>query len=92
MASAQLYQEKDLKKIVHTLITVTIFRRLTTVKGLPVVFCFGVRIKEESEMIEGEVEIKIDCSVTGANNQGKLTIKTTDMETIYDIGTKARPR
>ena len=49
----------------------------------------GVRIKEESEMIEGEVvEIKINRSVTGANNQGKLTIKTTDMETIYDIGTK----
>lgn len=49
----------------------------------------GVRIKEESEMIEGEVvEIQIDRSVTGANKQGKLTIKTTDMETIYDMGTK----
>jgi RuvB-like protein 2 len=49
----------------------------------------GVRIKEESEMIEGEVvEIQIDRSVTGASKQGKLTIKTTDMETIYDMGTK----
>ncbi|MCJ1382712.1 RuvB-like protein 2 [Xylographa soralifera] len=49
----------------------------------------GVRIKEESEMIEGEVvEIQIDRSVTGSNKQGKLTIKTTDMETIYDMGTK----
>jgi RuvB-like protein 2 len=49
----------------------------------------GVRIKEESEMIEGEVvEIQIDRSVTGANKQGKLTIKTTDMETIYDMGSK----
>ena len=69
----------------------------------------GVRIKEESEMIEGEVvEIQIDRSVTGVrtitldaemdcetdrpslqgNKQGKLTIKTTDMETIYDMGTK----
>ena len=66
----------------------------------------GIRIKEESEMIEGEVvEIQIDRSVTGvrliieccvqsllilgqANKQGKLTIKTTDMETIYDMGTK----
>lgn len=49
----------------------------------------GVRIKEESEMIEGEVvEIQIDRSVTGGNKQGKLTIKTTDMETIYDMGTK----
>jgi RuvB-like protein 2 len=49
----------------------------------------GVRIKEESEMIEGEVvEIQIDRSVTGTNKQGKLTIKTTDMETIYDMGSK----
>ena len=49
----------------------------------------GVRIKEESEMIEGEVvEIQIDRSVTGGTKQGKLTIKTTDMETIYDMGSK----
>ncbi|EON61751.1 RuvB-like helicase 2 [Coniosporium apollinis CBS 100218] len=49
----------------------------------------GVRIKEESEVIEGEVvEIQIDRSVTGNNKQGKLTIKTTDMETIYDMGSK----
>ncbi|KAI9689387.1 MAG: RuvB-like protein 2 [Bathelium mastoideum] len=49
----------------------------------------GVRITEESEVIEGEVvEIQIDRSVTGGNKQGKLTIKTTDMETIYDMGTK----
>jgi RuvB-like protein 2 len=49
----------------------------------------GVRITEESEVIEGEVvEIQIDRSVTGSTKQGKLTIKTTDMETIYDMGTK----
>lgn len=49
----------------------------------------GVRIKEESEVIEGEVvEIQIDRSVTGSNKTGKLTIKTTDMETLYDMGTK----
>jgi RuvB-like protein 2 len=49
----------------------------------------GVRIKEETETIEGEVvEIQIDRSITGATKQGKLTIKTTDMETIYDMGTK----
>ena len=49
----------------------------------------GVRIKEESEVIEGEVvEIQIDRSVTGDNKTGKLTIKTTDMETLYDMGTK----
>jgi RuvB-like protein 2 len=49
----------------------------------------GVRIKEESETIEGEVvEIQIDRSVTQGTKQGKLTIKTTDMETVYDMGTK----
>lgn len=49
----------------------------------------AVRIKEESELIEGEVvEIQIDRSVTGGNKQGKLTIKTTDMESVYDMGAK----
>lgn len=49
----------------------------------------GVRIKEETEIIEGEVvEIQIDRSLTGGHKQGKLTIKTTDMETIYELGTK----
>ena len=68
----------------------------------------GVRIKEETEIIEGEVvEVQIDRSLTGvrcknldirstltsttqtqATKTGKLTIKTTDMETIYDLGTK----
>jgi len=49
----------------------------------------GVRIREETELIEGEVvEIQIDRSLTGATKTGKLTIKTTDMETIYDLGTK----
>ncbi|KAF9163014.1 RuvB-like 2 [Mortierella sp. AD010] len=44
----------------------------------------GVRIKEESEIIEGEVvEIQIDRSTTGL-----LTLKTTEMETIYDLGAK----
>lgn len=49
----------------------------------------GVRIKEETELIEGEVtEIQIDRSVTGGHKQGKLTIKTTDMETVYELGNK----
>ncbi|KAG1144929.1 hypothetical protein G6F37_002791 [Rhizopus arrhizus] len=49
----------------------------------------GVRIKEESELIEGEVvEIQIDRSMTGGSKTGKLTLKTTDMETIYDLGNK----
>lgn len=49
----------------------------------------GVRIKEETELISGEVvEIQIDRSLTGATKTGKLTIKTTDMETVYDLGNK----
>ncbi|KAK5846381.1 uncharacterized protein LOC108465929 [Gossypium arboreum] len=51
----------------------------------------GVRIKEETEIIEGEVvEIQIDRpAVSGAASKtGKLTLKTTDMETVYDLGAK----
>merc|ERR1712018_738724 len=50
----------------------------------------GVRIKKETEIIEGEVvEIQIDRPATGTGAKvGKLTLKTTEMETIYDLGTK----
>lgn len=55
----------------------------------------GVRIKEETEIIEGEVvEIQIDRSasamVSGGKGarMGKLTIKTTEMETTYELGQK----
>mmetsp|Transcript_1092 Transcript_1092/g.3833 ORF Transcript_1092/g.3833 Transcript_1092/m.3833 type:complete len:473 (-) Transcript_1092:3529-4947(-) len=56
----------------------------------------GVRIKEETEIIEGEVvEIQIDRPATSvasgaaaAAKSGKLTLKTTEMETIYDLGAK----
>ncbi|XP_010943144.1 uncharacterized protein [Elaeis guineensis] len=61
----------------------------------------GVRIKEEAEIIEGEViELTIDrpaaagggASGSGqsssASKTGKLTLKTTDMETVYDLGAK----
>ncbi|ESO10238.1 hypothetical protein HELRODRAFT_73174, partial [Helobdella robusta] len=50
----------------------------------------GVRIKEETEIIEGEViEIQVDRPATGTGSKvGKLTIKTTEMETIYDLGQK----
>jgi len=65
----------------------------------------GVRIKEETELIEGEVvEIQVDRSVTGvralasschqpnthvqSTKTGRLTLKTTDMETVYDLGSK----
>ena len=41
-------------------------------------------------MIEGEVvEIQVDRPATGQGSKsGKLTLKTTDMETIYDLGVK----
>lgn len=51
----------------------------------------GVKITEESEQIEGEVvEIQIDRTATGTSGPklGKLTLKTTEMETIYDLGSK----
>lgn len=57
----------------------------------------GVRIKEETEIIEGEVvEIQIDKPLSAgsgvsngaARKSGKLTLKTTDMETVYDLGSK----
>ena len=49
----------------------------------------GVRIREEAEIIEGEVvEIEIDKSVQSSNKTGKITLKTTEMETIYDLGHK----
>ena len=49
-----------------------------------------MRIREETEIIEGEVvEVQIDRPATGAGAKiGKLTLKTTEMETIYDLGTK----
>eukprot|EP01018_Ginkgo_biloba_P019687 Gb_04895 [translate_table: standard] len=51
----------------------------------------GVRIKEETEIIEGEVvEIQIDrpAAAGAASKTGKLTLKTTEMETVYDLGSK----
>lgn len=48
----------------------------------------GVRIKEENEVLEGEVvEIDVEQSANGAK-VGKLTLKTTDMESVYDLGAK----
>lgn len=52
----------------------------------------GVRIKEEAEIIEGEVvEIEIEKAAVGgaaAGRFGKITLKTTDMESVYDLGAK----
>lgn len=46
--------------------------------------------REETEIIEGEVvEIQVERPATGLGAKvGKLTLKTTEMETIYDLGTK----
>lgn len=50
----------------------------------------GVRIKEDTEIIEGEVvEVQIDRPAAGTGQRmGKLTIKTTQMETTYELGQK----
>lgn len=53
-------------------------------------FATCCRIKEESEIIEGEVvELEIDRPAAGqVSKMGKLTMKTTEMETVYDLGVK----
>mmetsp|Transcript_14883 Transcript_14883/g.24341 ORF Transcript_14883/g.24341 Transcript_14883/m.24341 type:complete len:485 (+) Transcript_14883:85-1539(+) len=50
----------------------------------------GVRIMEETEIIEGEVvEIQIDEPAAGQTEKtGRLTLCTTEMETVYDLGQK----
>ena len=50
----------------------------------------ALRIKEESEIICGEVvEIKIERSLSGNGDKiGSITLKTTDMETVSELGTK----
>lgn len=50
----------------------------------------GVRIREEAEIIEGEVvEIEIERPASGqVATFGKMTLKTTEMETMYDLGQK----
>lgn len=50
----------------------------------------GIRIREEAEIIEGEVvEIEIERPANGqVATFGKMTLKTTEMETMYDLGQK----
>ena len=50
----------------------------------------ALRIKEESEIICGEVvEIKVERSLSGTGDKiGSITLKTTDMETVYELGSK----
>ena len=46
-----------------------------------------VRIVEETDIIEGEVvEIQIDTDGAGADKTGRITLCTTEMETVYDLG------
>lgn len=49
----------------------------------------GVKIMEETEIIEGEVvEIQVDTPVGGGEKTGRVTLCTTEMETVYDLGAK----
>lgn len=54
------------------------------------ILSIALYFREESEIIEGEVvEIQVDRPATGLGSKvGKLILKTTDMETIYDLGGK----
>merc|ERR1712194_965810 len=51
----------------------------------------GVRIREEAEIIEGEV-VEVEIEQASSGNQGavfgKITLKTTEMETTFDLGAK----
>ena len=48
-----------------------------------------MRIKEEAEIVEGEVvDISIEQSATSGSKVGTVTLKTTEMETEYDLGQK----
>ena len=47
----------------------------------------GVRIVEETDIIEGEVvEIQLDSDSAGSDKTGRVTLCTTEMETVYDLG------
>ena len=49
----------------------------------------GVSIEEETEVILGEViEIQMETTGSEGKRSGRLTLATTDMETIYDLGAK----
>jgi len=53
----------------------------------------GVRMKEEVEIIEGEVvEIQVDRQAgsgpSAGKKSGKIILKTTDMEAVYELGSK----
>ncbi|KAJ1444939.1 RuvB-like 2 [Pelagophyceae sp. CCMP2097] len=53
----------------------------------------GVRIMEETDIIEGEVvEIQTDSAAPGepgaADKSGRVTLCTTEMETVYDLGAR----
>ncbi|KAH0471435.1 MAG: hypothetical protein KVP17_004146 [Porospora cf. gigantea B] len=50
-----------------------------------------IKIQEVVEVIEGEVvELEVDRPAAGGQGKktGKMTLRTTDMETMYDLGTK----
>ena len=55
----------------------------------------GVRIMEETDIIEGEVvEIQTDQPAAGeaaAEKTGRVTLCTTEMETVYDLGADSAP-
>lgn len=60
------------------------------IECLVIPFLTIIFYREESEIIEGEVvEFQIERPVTGTGSKvGKLTMRTTDMETVYDLGNK----
>ena len=52
----------------------------------------GIELKKLKSLKEKLFEIQIDRSALGSSasssSRGKMTLKTTDMETVYDLGQK----
>jgi DNA helicase TIP49 (TBP-interacting protein) len=63
---------------------------LKTINRRPDLLYLFLPFREETEMVEGEVvEIQVERPAVGTGVKvGKLTLKTTDMETNYDMGSK----
>lgn len=47
----------------------------------------GLRVREQVEMVEGEV-VELQVERAGDRAAGKLTLRTTDMEAVYELGGK----
>jgi RuvB-like protein 2 len=88
--SLEMSKTEALTQAIRKSIGVRIKYVITVVIYLIISLLIITFYREESEIIEGEVvEFQIERPVTGTGSKvGKLTMRTTDMETVYDLGNK----